>query len=447
MVGVVEPAQRVEHQHRVAGVRCHPGRVLHRDHAVVGGQVQAGEVPVGGHDAREGRLVHRELDDLGTMAAVAFDGGAEPVDRPLGATPGDGHGHGRHDGDAHGWRVPRCASMRPEGYRRGASWSGHGRRSPAPGRPRCDLAPRPAHRRRGGGARAAPRRGWSPGGGAHRLRGELAGAGTPRLGGGRGGGGPVPSLPRPAGPPGLEPRSVCRRARWLAGRVDVVHGPNHVVPPGGGAAEVVTVHDLTATRYPELCTADVLQWPPLLHRALARGAWIHTVSETVAAEVRHEFPEAADRVVAAPNGIRRPPPPRRPATPPWASAWRAATATSSPWARWNLARSSRPWWRPSTPWPPRTPTSGSCSPGPTAGGSTPSPQPEIAATTAGASCAWAGWAATSASACSAAPRCSPTPAATRASAWCRSRRSRWAPRWWRRTSTCTARRWPTARSW
>ncbi len=97
-------------------------------------------------------------------------------------------------------------------------------------------------------------------------------------------------------------------ARLLAGPSDVVHGPNHVVPPGGGAAEVVTVHDLTATRYPELCTADVLQWPPLLHRALARGAWIHTVSETVAAEVRHQFPEAAERVVAAPNGIRRPPP-------------------------------------------------------------------------------------------------------------------------------------------
>lgn len=98
-------------------------------------------------------------------------------------------------------------------------------------------------------------------------------------------------------------------ARFLAGDADVVHGPNFVVPPGGGAAEVVTVHDLTATRYPELCTADVLQWPPLLHRALARGAWVHTVSETVADEVRHEFPEAADRVVAAPNGIRRPPPP------------------------------------------------------------------------------------------------------------------------------------------
>lgn len=96
-------------------------------------------------------------------------------------------------------------------------------------------------------------------------------------------------------------------ARQLAGPADVVHGPNFVVPPGGGAAEVVTVHDLTALRYPEMCTADVLEWPGLLRRALRRGAWVHTVSEFVAAEVREAFPEAGDRVVAVPNGVRPPP--------------------------------------------------------------------------------------------------------------------------------------------
>jgi glycosyltransferase involved in cell wall biosynthesis len=96
-------------------------------------------------------------------------------------------------------------------------------------------------------------------------------------------------------------------ARHLAGPADVVHGPNFVVPPGGGAAEVVTVHDLTALRYPQMCTPDVLEWPPLLRRALRRGAWVHTVSEFVAAEVREAFPEAGDRVVAVPNGLRPPP--------------------------------------------------------------------------------------------------------------------------------------------
>ena len=97
-------------------------------------------------------------------------------------------------------------------------------------------------------------------------------------------------------------------ARFLAGAADVVHGPNFVVPPGGGAAEVVTVHDLTALHFPELCTPDVLAWPAMLERALARGAWVHAVSEFVADEVRHLFPVAADRVVAIPNGLRPPAP-------------------------------------------------------------------------------------------------------------------------------------------
>lgn len=97
-------------------------------------------------------------------------------------------------------------------------------------------------------------------------------------------------------------------ARHLAGKTDVVHGPNFVVPPGGGAAEVVTVHDLTALRHPEMCTPDVLEWPDLLRRALARGAWIHAVSEFVADEVREAFPKAGERVVAVHNGMRLPAP-------------------------------------------------------------------------------------------------------------------------------------------
>ncbi|MEO9166116.1 MAG: glycosyltransferase family 1 protein [Aquihabitans sp.] len=96
-------------------------------------------------------------------------------------------------------------------------------------------------------------------------------------------------------------------ARWMAGPARVVHGPNHVVPPGGGATELVTVHDLTAVHYPEMCTADVRQWPALLSRSLDRGAWIHAVSHAVGDELRDRYPNAADRVVVIPNGMRRPP--------------------------------------------------------------------------------------------------------------------------------------------
>jgi len=89
---------------------------------------------------------------------------------------------------------------------------------------------------------------------------------------------------------------------WWTGAVDVVHGPNFVVPPGRRAAEVVTVHDLTCVRFPEMCTPDVLQVPGLLRRAIARGAWVHTVSEFVAAEVVEAFDVDPSRVVAIPNG-------------------------------------------------------------------------------------------------------------------------------------------------
>lgn len=119
--------------------------------------------------------------------------------------------------------------------------------------------------------------------------------------------GPVTIRARPC--PARLARASWRRldvpsASVLAGPGDVVHGPNFVVPPGGGQAEVVTVHDLTALHHPAMCTPDVLEWPGLLRRALKRGAWVHTVSEFVAGEVREAFPEAGDRVVAVPNGVR-----------------------------------------------------------------------------------------------------------------------------------------------
>lgn len=122
---------------------------------------------------------------------------------------------------------------------------------------------------------------------------------------------------RAAAPPGVRvvtpplPARLLRRA-WLAaarpridrfiGDHDVVHGPNFVVPPSR-AARVVTVHDLTPVRFPELCTADTLQYPRLLERAVAEGAWVHTVSDAVRREVIDHFDVDRSRVVAIPNGL------------------------------------------------------------------------------------------------------------------------------------------------
>ena len=92
-------------------------------------------------------------------------------------------------------------------------------------------------------------------------------------------------------------------AEWFAGPIDVVHGTNFVVPPGRRAAEVVTVHDLTAVRFPELCTPTTLRYPDLVRRAVRRGAWVHTPSAFVADEVRDAF--GAERVRAIAHGVDR----------------------------------------------------------------------------------------------------------------------------------------------
>ncbi len=89
--------------------------------------------------------------------------------------------------------------------------------------------------------------------------------------------------------------------RWI-GRHDVVWGPNFVVPPAR-AAEVVTVHDLTPVRFPELANEFTLAFPGMIRRALARGAWVHTPSEFVRAEVIDEFGADPGRVVAIHHGV------------------------------------------------------------------------------------------------------------------------------------------------
>jgi len=89
------------------------------------------------------------------------------------------------------------------------------------------------------------------------------------------------------------------------GPIDVVHGPNFVVPPARRAARVMSIHDLTFVRYPELCTADTLGYPPLIRRALAGGAWVHADSTFVADEVVAELGADPERVVVVPLGAAR----------------------------------------------------------------------------------------------------------------------------------------------
>jgi len=95
---------------------------------------------------------------------------------------------------------------------------------------------------------------------------------------------------------------------WWTGSIDVVHGPNFVVPPSRRARQLVTVHDLTCMRFPELCTPDTLAYPQLIGRAITRGATIHVVSHFVADEVQELFGLSQDRIVVVPNGVNPPSP-------------------------------------------------------------------------------------------------------------------------------------------
>jgi glycosyltransferase involved in cell wall biosynthesis len=89
---------------------------------------------------------------------------------------------------------------------------------------------------------------------------------------------------------------------WLAGRADVVHGTNFVLPPLRRAAGVLTVHDLSYLRFPETVAAASLRYRTLVPRGLRRAAVVVTPSEAVAAEVRAEY-GLGDRVMATPLGV------------------------------------------------------------------------------------------------------------------------------------------------
>lgn len=93
------------------------------------------------------------------------------------------------------------------------------------------------------------------------------------------------------------------------GRLDpatVVHGTNFVAPPSRQRAVVITVHDMAFDRFPELCTPAQRAAGRVARRLARRGAWVHTHSEAVAAEVRDRFD--TDRVRAVPPGVPHLPP-------------------------------------------------------------------------------------------------------------------------------------------
>jgi glycosyltransferase involved in cell wall biosynthesis len=90
---------------------------------------------------------------------------------------------------------------------------------------------------------------------------------------------------------------------WLAGRVDLFHGTNFVLPPPGRAAGVVTVHDLAYLRMPDTVSAASRRYVELVPRSLGRAGAVCVPSRFVADEVQEAYPEARGRVVVTPLGV------------------------------------------------------------------------------------------------------------------------------------------------
>jgi glycosyltransferase involved in cell wall biosynthesis len=104
---------------------------------------------------------------------------------------------------------------------------------------------------------------------------------------------------------------------WLSGPVDVFHATNFVAPPTRRAATVVTVHDLSYLRFPEMVTDASARYRQLVPLALRRGAVVCTPTAAVAAEVADDYGLAPDRLVVTPLGVD--------------TTWRKATPPDPAW--------------------------------------------------------------------------------------------------------------------
>jgi glycosyltransferase involved in cell wall biosynthesis len=92
--------------------------------------------------------------------------------------------------------------------------------------------------------------------------------------------------------------------RWVR-PARVLHATNYLAPPSA-MPTLVSVYDCSFVRYPELCTPEVRAFAPIVRRAIARGATIHTTSQFVAAEIEELFGpglSAGDQIVVVPLGV------------------------------------------------------------------------------------------------------------------------------------------------
>lgn len=98
-------------------------------------------------------------------------------------------------------------------------------------------------------------------------------------------------------------RSELPPVELLAGRCDVFHATNFVLPPTRRAAGVVTVHDLAFVRHPETVTAAVRRYQKLVPRSLRRARIVLCPAEATADAVAEYYRLDRSRVIATPLGV------------------------------------------------------------------------------------------------------------------------------------------------
>ncbi len=105
-------------------------------------------------------------------------------------------------------------------------------------------------------------------------------------------------------PYGLLWQQVRLPRRLARGDVDLFWSPLQTLPLLGDVPAVVTVHDLTALLLPETHRLKLrVTQVPFLGRSLARARRIVAISQSTAADIRHFFPETADRLRVLSNGV------------------------------------------------------------------------------------------------------------------------------------------------
>jgi len=90
---------------------------------------------------------------------------------------------------------------------------------------------------------------------------------------------------------------------WLAGRADIVHGTNFVLPPSRRAAGVVSIHDLVWHTHHHTLRTQTQDLKILVPRALSRAKAVLTLAEVTKQRISAEFNYPLDRIFVTPPGV------------------------------------------------------------------------------------------------------------------------------------------------